>query len=70
MPTDDFAVPSIGERIQTIRTRTGKSRAVVAGLVGRSEEWLRDVERGRQGAPASRCCSRSAERSVCEISPS
>ncbi|WP_280194862.1 helix-turn-helix domain-containing protein [Nocardia farcinica] len=23
----------------------------MAGLVGRSEEWLRDVERGRQGAP-------------------
>ena len=51
MPTDDFAGQTIGERIQTIRTRTGKSRAVVAGLVGRSEEWLRDVERGRQGAP-------------------
>ncbi|WP_040839263.1 helix-turn-helix domain-containing protein [Nocardia brevicatena] len=48
---DDLAGKSIGERIQTIRTRTGKSRAVVAGLVGRSEEWLRDVERGRQGAP-------------------
>jgi transcriptional regulator with XRE-family HTH domain len=48
---DDLAGRSIGERIQTIRTRTGKSRAVVAGLVGRSEDWLRDVERGRQGAP-------------------
>ncbi|MBF6099098.1 helix-turn-helix domain-containing protein [Nocardia cyriacigeorgica] len=48
---DELAGRSIGERIQTIRTRTGKSRAVVAGLVGRSEEWLRDVERGRQGAP-------------------
>ncbi|MBF6437657.1 helix-turn-helix domain-containing protein [Nocardia cyriacigeorgica] len=48
---DDLAGRSIGERIQSIRTRTGKSRAVVAGLVGRSEEWLRDVERGRQGAP-------------------
>ncbi|MBF6342758.1 helix-turn-helix domain-containing protein [Nocardia cyriacigeorgica] len=49
--SDELAGRSIGERIQTIRTRTGKSRAVVAGLVGRSEEWLRDVERGRQGAP-------------------
>ncbi|MBF6289377.1 helix-turn-helix domain-containing protein [Nocardia cyriacigeorgica] len=48
---DELAGRSIGERIQAIRTRTGKSRAVVAGLVGRSEEWLRDVERGRQGAP-------------------
>jgi len=51
MPTDNVAGQAIGERIQAIRTRTGKSRAVVAGLVGRSEEWLRDVERGRQGAP-------------------
>ncbi|MET9286346.1 helix-turn-helix domain-containing protein [Nocardia beijingensis] len=48
---DELAGRSIGERIQIIRTRTGKSRTVVAGLVGRSEEWLRDVEKGRQGAP-------------------
>ncbi|MGW5316703.1 helix-turn-helix domain-containing protein [Nocardia thailandica] len=50
-PENDFAARSIGERIQAIRTRTGKSRAVVAGLVGRSEEWLRDVERGRSAHP-------------------
>lgn len=48
---DELAGRSIGERIQIIRTRTGKSRAVVAGLVGRSEDWLRDVEKGRQGPP-------------------
>ncbi|MEU7763656.1 helix-turn-helix domain-containing protein [Nocardia sp. NPDC049190] len=52
MPNQNgLAGGSIGERIQTIRTRTGKSRSVIAGLVGRSEEWLRDVEKGRQGAP-------------------
>jgi transcriptional regulator with XRE-family HTH domain len=52
MPSpDELAGRPIGERIQIIRTRTGKSRAVVAGLVGRSEDWLRDVEKGRQGAP-------------------
>lgn len=49
--SDNLAGRTIGERIQIVRTRTGKSRAVVAGLVGRSEEWLRDVEKGRQGAP-------------------
>ncbi|MEG8177231.1 helix-turn-helix transcriptional regulator [Nocardia terpenica] len=49
--SDDLAGRTIGERIQIVRTRTGKSRAVIAGLVGRSEEWLRDVEKGRQGAP-------------------
>jgi transcriptional regulator with XRE-family HTH domain len=49
--SDDLAGRTIGKRIQIVRTRTGKSRAVIAGLVGRSEEWLRDVEKGRQGAP-------------------
>lgn len=52
MPTpDELAGRSIGERIQIIRTRTGKSRAVVAGLVGRSEDWLRDIEKNRIQAP-------------------
>lgn len=45
---DDRAVNTIGARIQEIRVRKGVSRAVVAGLVGMSEEWLRDVERGRR----------------------
>lgn len=49
--SSDLAGKSIGERIQIIRTRTGKSRAVVAGLVGRSEDWLRDVENGRLQNP-------------------
>ncbi|WP_157186501.1 helix-turn-helix domain-containing protein, partial [Nocardia jiangxiensis] len=49
--SSDLAGRTIGERIQIIRTRTGKSRAVVAGLVGRSEDWLRDVEKGRLQNP-------------------
>ncbi|NUS94546.1 MAG: helix-turn-helix transcriptional regulator [Nocardia sp.] len=52
MPTpDELAARAIGERIQNIRTRTGRTRAVVAGLVGRSEDWLRDVEKGRLQRP-------------------
>lgn len=52
MPTpDELAARAIGERIQNIRTRTGRTRAVVAGLVGRSEDWLRDVEKGRLQHP-------------------
>ncbi|PKV80934.1 helix-turn-helix domain-containing protein [Nocardia fluminea] len=52
MPTPDETVArAIGERIQNIRTRTGKTREVVAGLVGRSEDWLRDVEKGRLKNP-------------------
>lgn len=52
MPTpDELAVKAIGERIQNIRERTGKPREVVAGLVGRSTDWLRDVEKGRLKNP-------------------
>ncbi|MFE0533848.1 helix-turn-helix domain-containing protein [Streptomyces nigra] len=34
-----------GERIKYYRTKTGKTQAAVAGLVGRSEDWLSKVER-------------------------
>src|SRR5437588_4155207 len=36
----------IGERIALIRRRRGRSQAKLAGLVGRSESWLSQVERG------------------------
>lgn len=38
---------TVGQRIQLYRERAGKSRAVVAGLVGRSAEWVKSVEKGR-----------------------
>lgn len=52
-PTDarPAGEPTIGERIQAVRERTGKSRPVVAGLVGRSAEWLKAVEKGRRQPP-------------------
>ena len=37
---------SIGERIAAYRKRRGLSQAALAGLVGRSESWLSQVERG------------------------
>lgn len=37
---------SIGERVAIARRRRGLSQAVVANLVGRSESWLSQVERG------------------------
>jgi transcriptional regulator with XRE-family HTH domain len=37
---------SIGERIAFYRTRRGLTQAVLAGLVGRSEDWLSKIERG------------------------
>src|SRR3954447_26333273 len=36
----------IGRRITTYRRRRGLSQAALAGLVGRSESWLSQVERG------------------------
>src|SRR6478609_6157341 len=37
---------STGERIAAYRRRRGLSQAALAGLVGRSESWLSQVERG------------------------
>ena len=39
----------IGQRIAQARRRRGMSQAVLAGLVGRSESWLSQVERGKRG---------------------
>ena len=36
----------LGERIAAYRRRRGLSQAALAGLVGRSESWLSQVERG------------------------
>lgn len=48
---DELAGKPIGERIRIIRTRQGKSRAAVAGLIGRSESWLKKVERLERESP-------------------
>ena len=37
---------SVGERIAFFRRRRGITQAVLAGLVGRSEDWLSKIERG------------------------
>lgn len=58
---DDLSGLAIGARIQTIRERRGKTRAVVAGLVGRSEEWLKSIERGRRQPPRLDMLVRIAE---------
>lgn len=42
---------SIGARIKRLRERAGMSRPVLAGLLGRSAEWLKAVENGRLQAP-------------------
>ncbi|RZB19591.1 XRE family transcriptional regulator [Streptomyces sp. F001] len=48
----DIPVPStFGQRVQRARERTGKTRAVVAGLIDQSTEWVKAVETGRIGMP-------------------
>lgn len=42
---------AIGQRIRTHRLRAGMSRPVLAGLLGRSTEWLKAVENGRLQTP-------------------
>lgn len=56
----DSAGLSAGERIKLRRLRSGLSRQVVANLVGRSEEWLRLVETGRQTLDSMRTMARLA----------
>lgn len=50
-----------GQRIARARRRRGLSQAVLAGLVGRSESWLSQVERGKRGIDSHRVLTRLAE---------
>lgn len=49
-----------GERIARARRRRGLSQAVLAGLVGRSESWLSQVERGKRGVDSHAVLTRLA----------
>lgn len=40
--------PQIGERVRTVRERTGRSQAAVAGLSGITTDYLSQIERGRK----------------------
>jgi transcriptional regulator with XRE-family HTH domain len=50
-----------GARIARARRRRGLSQAVLAGLVGRSESWLSQVERGKRGVDSYAVLTRMAE---------
>jgi transcriptional regulator with XRE-family HTH domain len=52
MPRDSVNVPAdadLGARIKAARTRRGMSRAAVAGLCGKTEDWLKKLEGGLRG---------------------
>ena len=44
---DELPTLSTGEQIKLLRTRAGMTRAVLAGLVGKSSDWVKSVETGR-----------------------
>lgn len=51
----------LGQRIARARHRRGLSQAVLAGLVGRSESWLSQVERGKRTVDSHTVLTRLAE---------
>jgi transcriptional regulator with XRE-family HTH domain len=52
---------TFGERLSLHRRRTGMTRPVLGGLVGRSAEWVKAVETGRLGPPRLPMLLRLAE---------
>jgi transcriptional regulator with XRE-family HTH domain len=55
------AKDAAGARIARARRRRGLSQSVLAGLVGRSESWLSQVERGKRGEDSHLVLTRMAE---------
>ncbi|MFC5723818.1 helix-turn-helix domain-containing protein [Streptomyces gamaensis] len=61
-PPDPFTEPIVfGQRMQILRTRRGMSRDVLAGLVGKSSSWVKQVEGGRLHMPKLPVILRIAE---------
>ncbi|MEV8526959.1 helix-turn-helix domain-containing protein [Streptomyces sp. NPDC052000] len=59
---DPFAEPvAFGQRVQILRDRRGMSRPVLAGLLGMSPSWLKQVESGQIQVPKLPMVLRIAE---------
>ncbi|GAA4895913.1 helix-turn-helix domain-containing protein [Streptomonospora salina] len=50
-----------GQTIRRARKRRNLSQAALAGLVGRSESWLSQVERGKRKVDSHEALTRPAE---------
>ncbi|MCX5202675.1 helix-turn-helix domain-containing protein [Streptomyces sp. NBC_00237] len=60
--TTDNALPStFGKRVKRARERQGKTRALVAGFMGRSTEWVKAIETDRLHMPRLPLLLRLAE---------
>ncbi|MFD6275849.1 helix-turn-helix domain-containing protein [Streptomyces sp. NPDC060209] len=59
---DPYADPlAFGQRMQILRTHRGLSRPVVAGLLGMSPSWVKQIETGQIGMPKYTLVLRIAE---------
>lgn len=59
---DSFTEPiAFGQRMQVLRTRRGMTRTVLAGLVGKSPSWVKQVEGGQLQMPKLPMVLRIAE---------
>nr|WTB30876.1 helix-turn-helix domain-containing protein [Streptomyces sp. NBC_00830] len=59
---DPYADPmAFGQRMQILRTKRGMSRPLVAGLLGMSPSWVKQVETGQIGMPRLPIVLRIAE---------
>ncbi|WP_049580565.1 helix-turn-helix domain-containing protein [Streptomyces sp. SBT349] len=66
MPSDATPDPyleplSFGQRMEVLRNRRGMSRPILAGLLGMSPSWVKQVERGRLQTPKLSMILRIAE---------
>lgn len=43
---------AFGERVRILRTRRGMTQVVLAGLLGKSPSWVKEIEGGRMGTPS------------------
>ncbi|GAB2576650.1 hypothetical protein GCM10027168_06950 [Streptomyces capparidis] len=69
---DAYADPLVfGQRMEILRVRRGMSRPVLAGLLGKSPSWVKQVETGRLKMPSLPMILRIAEalrvRDLCEL---
>ncbi|MFF7947037.1 helix-turn-helix domain-containing protein [Streptomyces griseorubiginosus] len=59
---DPYADPMVfGQRLQILRTRKGLTREQLGGLMGRSGQWVKDLETGRRKTPRLELILRLAE---------
>lgn len=61
------ATPTFGQRVRIARDRAGMTRPVVAGLMGRSPDWVKYIENGSIAMPRFPMLLRLAQVLHCEL---